>query len=316
MIRHGFYQSPSRTAYPVRYNDYLKEQASRGMTTATADCSDHFCVGNAEEALACNIEMLLDAGLAFPGEPLLCFADPTTAYGANKRSTRPWPEIVMNNLDDPSPDEVLDAQKMTRNAHRLYFRSSLFVAGSYLKEGKKFDPDAGLLGEAADIWIVQAPTWQHDTEKNAKALGKELWAAYTVGAAWRYEHCRYYSGLWAWAHKPKQVLVWAYNHTASTFVGGDGTLSIHPGDNNSFAIPRMDGTVMSTPGYDGFSDGVVDCRVLEASEKSEYPDIQDYLKYVKGTVPCAMPRPGRPLPALQGSEVMSKLGALLSCLND
>jgi hypothetical protein len=76
MVRHGFYCSPARTAYPMMMEHYYREQAASGMTTCTADGSPLFCPHDPAAGLACQVEALLDAGLAFPGEPLLCFTAP------------------------------------------------------------------------------------------------------------------------------------------------------------------------------------------------------------------------------------------------
>lgn len=307
MVRHGFYCSPARTAYPMMMERYYREQAASGMTTCTADGSSLFCPQDPAAGLACQVDALLEVGLAFPGEPLLCFTDPTTAYAANRFATRPWPEIVLNNQDDPSPDGAADVQTMAREAHKLYFKSSLFVNGNFVKELRRGHPENGLLGETVDVWIVQAHTWQHDIEKNAKALGKELWAAYTVGASGRYDHMRYYAGLWAWAHGVKQALVWAYTHSPHTMVKPDGVISTAKDDFHSFAIPRPDGTVMATDGYRGFREGIMDCRLLEAAEAKGDAGIDGYLRGVRAQVPVVMPRPGRMLPDFRGNQLMNEL---------
>jgi hypothetical protein len=92
----------------------------------------------------------------------------------------------------------------------------------------------------------------------------------------------------------------------------DGSLAVEKNDRHTYAIPLADGTIMSTPGYDGFTDGIKDCRVLENAEK--YPDqnLQAYLQQVRATIPCAMLRPGKVLPQLQGEEVVKRVHELMA----
>ena len=309
MVRHGFYQSLNRAAYPHRFLDYMEEQGRDGFSAGALDCAGQLCPTDVPASIALQINGALDAGLAFPGEPLLVQADPGQLYAAHQLATRPWPELVTANIDDPSPEQIHHVIAYTKDAHRSYFRSSMFVHGGLLREAKKNEPEQGLLGETADIWIIQAHTWQHDTEKNAKALGKELWAAYACEATGSYDTMRYLSGLWCWAHKPKQLLVWAYTHTGETMVRPNGAISKPTGDQHSYVIPKCDGTTMKTPGYDGYVAGMQDCRLLEAAENSTDPKVQEYIKFVRGSVPPAMLRPGKTLPALQGDEMRSKLVA-------
>jgi len=310
MIRHGLYQSVG-TAYPHQFQAYWREQASRGLTTAAVNGWKALCPPDPQTGLVIAVEGLMDAGLARLGEPLLMFADPNDLYWAKQKSTCDWPEVVLPNLDDPSPAQFDSVWNAARAAHRLYFKSSLFVSGNYVKEGKRRDGDSAILGEAIDIWIVHAHTWQQDTEKNAKALGKELWAAFTVSLPGQYDHMRYYAGLWCWARRPKQALVWCFTHDQRTRVNTDGSLCVPETDHWSLAIPRHDGTVQSTPGYDGFAKGIEDCRLLERAEYTctarSDDEVLGYLQTVRNTVPFQMPRPGKVLPALQAPEVLRTL---------
>jgi hypothetical protein len=310
MTKHGFYVSPARMAYPHQVERYYADMAANGLTTATADGSATFCPADPAVGLACNIEALLQAGLAEPGKPLLCFADPDTAYKANRLRTREWPEIILNNYDDPSPGDIEGVQAIASDAHELYFKSSLFVNGNFVKERKIRVEGAALLGEAVDIWIVQAHTWQPDIAKNAQALGKQVWSAYTVGAAGRYEHMRYYAGLLSWARRVDQCLTWAYTHDRHTMIRPDDTFAVAEGDNNSYAIPRMDGTVHMMPGYAGLRAGIEDCRLLERAEAGDVYEARQYLANVRAMVPFAMPRPGRDLPALRGPAVAAELARI------
>jgi len=310
MIRHGFYQSCG-LAYPHLITSYWREQYARGMRTAAVNGWAALCPAEPQVGLVAAVEALMDAGLAPAGEPLLLFADPNDVYAAKQMSLRPWPEIVMPNMDDPSPEQFDDVVNSAREAHRLYFRSSLFVSGNYVKEGKRRDGGpGGILGEPVDIWVVQAHTWQQDTVKNAKALGKELWAAYTVAATGYYDHMRYYAGLWCWAHGPKQALVWAYTHTAQTMIRPDGSISYPENDHWSFAIPKCDGTVQATPGYEGYEQGIKDCRELERMEALNDPGINEYLRNLRNSAPFQMARPGKMLPELQGPEALEQLRQL------
>jgi hypothetical protein len=315
-VAHGFYQNVSNIAYPHLAPSYWREQASRGLTTAVAQGAELLCPSDPIVGLAVMVEGMMEAGLVRPGEPLLVFADPTACYFAKQYATRSWPELVMFNDDDPPPDRLQDVERMAAEAHNLYFRSSLFVNGNYVKEGKRRDGGPGSpLGAAVDIWIVQAHTWQQDTAKNAKALGKELWAAYTLPTTGRYDYMRYYAGMWCWAHGPRQALVWAYTDSPNTMVCPDGSLRMNRDpegrpDKQSFAIPRPDGTVMATPGYEGFEQGIKDCRYLERKEELADEKTRAYLAAVRASVPFQMPRPGKGLPEVQAPDVIRRLGEM------
>jgi hypothetical protein len=311
MTRHGFYMGMGRLAYPYLAPMYWKQMAADGMTTGTVSEGYLLCPSDPIAGITVSIDNMLDAGLAQVGEPLLVAGEPSDIYQAKQMATREWPETIMINLDDPSPGSYDDVVYLARAANRLYFRSSLFVNGNYVKEGKRRDGGlAGILGEAVDIWIVQAHTWQEDTEKNANALGKELWAAYACPATGCYDHMRYLAGIWCWARRPRQLLVWTNCHLATTMVRPDGSLSVDPADHHSYTIPRADGTFMTTPGYDGYVQGIKDCRVLEHLESRHDPKIDEYLWKVRASCPFQMARPGKALPKLQGAEVMEELKKL------
>lgn len=319
MTRHGLYQSVG-TAYPHQFQSYWREQATSGMTTAAVNGWQALCPPDPQTGLVIAVEGLLDAGLARVGEPLLMFCSPDDLYWAKQKSRREWPEVVLPNLDDPSPHQFDSVWQAAREAHRLYFRCSLFVNGNYVKEGKRMDGNAAILGEAVDIWIVHAHTWQQDTEKNAKALGKELWAAFTVSLPGQYDHMRYYAGLWCWARRPKQALAWCFTHDQRTRVGTDGSLCVPETDHWSLAIPKPDGTVQSTPGYDGYAVGIKECRMLEHWDRvadgsagdagHDRSAVREYLAFVRASVPFQMPRPGKALPELTAQDVLGHLEAM------
>ena len=309
-VAHGFYQNISTLAYPHLCESYWREQHERGMTTAAISGWGLLCPRDSRTGMVLTVEAMMKAGLASVGQPLLVFAEPDDLYWARQKATCEWPEVVLNNCDDPAPADFDDVFQMARAAHRLYFRSSLFVNGNLVKEGKRRDGSAGLLGEPVDCWIVQAHTWQQDTEKNARALGKELWAGYTLALTGQYEHMRYFAGLWCWARRPKQALVWCYTHDQRTRVGTEGSLCVPEEDQWSLAIPRPDGTVQTTLGYEGYEQGIKDCRYLEHREAAADEKTRVYLSTVRNTVPFAMPRPGRALPELRAPEVIRRLGEM------
>ena len=309
-VRHGFYHDASYTAYPSRMVDYRREQVSRGMTTATAS-DGSFCTDSISN-LTLVVESLLEAGLAFPDEPLLMWGDAADVYHSFMRRTRSWPIPILCIGDDSDPSAINWLLDKTDDAHRHFFRSASTTTGYFVKEGK-IGEGGKMLGEAFDVWIINAPTWQPDTEKNAKALGKELWAYYTCSSSGDYERMRYAAGLWCWTHAPRQFLVWAYVGDKKTMVRPDGVLCIAEADTHSFAIPRHDGTVISTVGYDGYAKGIEDCRVLEAASASDDPKVIEFLQSVREKVPCSIPRPGRDLPDLRGEEVLRRLEEFKPC---
>jgi hypothetical protein len=341
MIHFGFYSALGRFAYPFRYREVYGHMAELGMTTGTVEGGyAQLCPQEPQVGMVLQVEAMMDAGLARPGEPMLFIADtdviraamrakerklkeslpvaesnPRLIYDAMQRSNRlPWPAPVLHIADDPAPVAgMLDWLARERlKAHNCHFQVGGNLAGYFLMEAKtvREGEPPQTLGEQLDVWIVTAKTWQQDTAKNARAFGKRLWALHTDGSTGSYERMRYL-GLWAWANGPEQVLVWSWTHTAETMVRCDGSLCVPKDDHHTYAIPSPDGW-HDTPGLLGYAQGVKDCRAIEAAEQAGLPAVTAYLADLRRSVPFAFPREGRPLPApeVRGEAVVAQLEKL------
>jgi len=317
--RFGFYQSPSRCPYPFRILDYYREQASRGMTTAVVYHDNVFCAAGGAEDAALQIEAMLDAGLASAGVPLLATMDGDVLHEAQKYATQPWPELIGAVHDDPGGHLRAALERQVEIVHGWGYRAGTNVSAYHLHapmdcktNHAKRNETMQSLGDLLDVWISAIYTWQEDTVELARRTNKELWAICTTQTTGRYDYMRYAAGLWTWAREPKQFLVWAYTHDNTTRVRADGSMSVDShGLLNSFAIPRPDGTVLSTPGYDGFAHGILDYHALRAASESKDARVLAYLGYVRKTVPYAMRKPGVVLPEPDGETVVAKLNELL-----
>ena len=134
------------------------------------------------------------------------------------------------------------------------------------------------LGDRLDVWIVEATTLLRSASALAHSRGVPLWAVYTHGGAEEHDVLRYYSGLWAWANGVQCCLVWAYQHNRTVRAEVDGT--VRGGEYEqalTYAVPRADGTILSTPGYDGYVAGIADCRRLEQYAQDPRSEVQAFL---------------------------------------
>lgn len=288
-VHHGFYQTPSRYAYPDRGPVYWKDQAEAGMTTAvvSGNGSNHYGPTTAT-GFARTMHMMLESGVVDPDFPVLALSmGARPCYDAHLQAQRPWPELIIGNVDEPNPTRRAAVEAEYKEAHRMGFRSGTAIAGYNLKG----------LGEFLDVWIVGAPTWQADTEALAKEHDAELWSYWSYETTGDSARCRYYFGVWTWARRVKCSLVWAYTHDAGTMVRPDGTRVTAKDDHNSYAVPTAYGLPLHTPGYQGLSEGIKDCRALEAAERDGGKECRKWLAELRASVPTAMPLPGKPLPA-------------------
>jgi hypothetical protein len=312
VTKHGFYFEAGLCAYPWRMGHYWREQVSRGMTTIAVNAGGWLMCSDPITALTLQVEEMLEVGLATPGEPLMIWGTPSDVYSAIQRRTRPWPIPVLCFGDDSNSTQTEALSKEVDGAHNMFFRALTTTSGYDFNRGVDVGGSMKSLGSVMDACVIHSTTWQWDTNKNADALGKEVWAYYTLPTRGDYERMRYGAGLWCWAMHPEQFLVWAYVHDKRTMVRPDGIMLIGEDDAHSFVIPKHDGTVVSTPGYDGYEQGIKDCRALEAASLSNNSKVLDYLETVRVSVPFGMPRPGKDIPSLRGEEVIRKLDELLN----
>ena len=103
--RHGFYQTPSRFAYPDQAPTLWQDQANSGMTTATisGNGANHFGQPIAV-AFARMMSMMLEAGVVDPDFPVLALSmGARPCYDAQLQARQPWPELIIGNVDEPNP---------------------------------------------------------------------------------------------------------------------------------------------------------------------------------------------------------------------
>jgi hypothetical protein len=122
---------------------------------------------------------------------------------------------------------------------------------------------------------------------DAAGLGKELWSYFCNECYDKPVVLRYYSGLWAWARQVTHALLWAYSHHVETKVHPGGHPVYDPSDKFSYACPREDGSIIPSSGYDGFAQGILDCRLLERAEElgeQGDPELVAYVAEVRASV--------------------------------
>jgi hypothetical protein len=286
--RHGFYQTPSRFAYPDQAPILWKDQADSGMTTATisGNGANHFGQPNAI-AFARMMSMMLDSGVIDPDFPILALSmGARPCYDAQLQAQRPWPELIIGNVDEPNPTRKAEVEAEHKEAHRMGFRSGTAIAGYNVEP----------LAEFLDVWIVSARTWMPNLKELAKEHDADLWAYWAQESTGDPERCRYFFGLWTWARQIECSMVWAYTHESGTKVQPNGTRVSEKSDKFSYAIPTAFGKPLHTPGYEGLIDGIKDCRALEAAERNGGPECQKWLAKLRKSVPLRVPNPGKPLP--------------------
>jgi hypothetical protein len=293
--RHGFYQDPKRYAYPDQAPIYWKDQADSGMTTATVSGlgSEHYGQPTSI-GFARMMSMMLDAGVVDPDTPVLALSmGARPCYDAQLQARQRWPELIVGNVDEPNVTQRADVEAQYKEAHKNGLRSGTAIAG-YNVEG---------LADVLDVWIVLASTWVPNLEELAEEHDAELWAYWAHESNGDPERCRYYFGLWTWARKVRCSLVWAYTHDHRTMVRPSGTRVAGENDHFSYAIPTAHGKPLHTSGYDGLTEGIKDCRALEAAERDGGPECQKWLKELRASVPLKVPVPGKLLPAFDLDKI-------------
>jgi hypothetical protein len=287
---HGFYHELGRCAYPQHARSYWREQASSGCATGTLSGNDtRYFDPDSALGLAMMIDAIVDEGLVNPRNPMLILsATGKTISDAKQHCTGEWPEIVICGIETPSMHDYPYLQRQAEDAHEHGLRFACTICAAAAMDRYQGGP---YLGEAPDIWIVQGSTFRASTASDAASLGKELWSYFCNECHHDYDVLRYYSGLWCWARQPKQALLWTYAHDPKTKAGDRDCIVRAQGDKFTYAVPREDGTVIPTRGYEGFVQGIEDCRLLERAEELGLqgdPELTTYMGEVRASVAYPM----------------------------
>ena len=308
MVNHCFYHELSRGPYPEHARRYWREQASRGLTAGTLSGNDtRYFDPDPAVGLAMMIDAIMDEGLAKAGRPLLILsATGATITSAREQGSGDWPEIIVAGMETPNMADLPSLQGQANDAHEhgLRFACTICATAAMDKwEGRE-------LGSAPDIWIVQGSTWRESTPSDAASLGKELWSYFCNECYDKPVVLRYYAGLWAWARKVTHALLWAYSHHVETKVMAAGHVVRDPSDKFSYAVPAADGSIVPSTGYDGFVQGILDCRLLEAAEASDDAEVRAYVSEVRASVAPPMFRRLVGGPPVDMDEVARRLGEM------
>jgi hypothetical protein len=297
MVRHGMYQMMYRMASPPYGRDYGREQASRGLLTAAISASDsiHFHE-DPGTGLALMIEATMECGLTTAGEPIIVnSANGATIAAARPHASRAWPGIVLAGHENPSVHDYPSIMQEKREANDHGCRNSNTTCGTAALDRFYGEGGAELghpcLGTASDVWVVQGKTFRADTNERAAEMGSEVWSYFCDECTDKPEVTRYYAGLWAWARGVKNCLLWAYQDDGKGRHGSpspDAELRI--GAKFTYAVPKPDGSIEATTGYDGFTKGIADCRILEAASASPDPAVQQYLDELRPKIATPMAR--------------------------
>ena len=121
---------------------------------------------------------------------------------------------------------------------------------------------------------------------------------------------RYYSGVWAWAHQVRNCLVWAYSHDRQTYIDDHGFIKKED-DRHTFAPSDGQGNIHSTDDYDGFEQGVHDCRLLERAYDADHLHIYDYLNGLRAQVMPQMFRRIKGDPPIDMDGMAAHIASLL-----
>lgn len=316
ICHHGFYHELGRCAYPQHGRAYWREQASRGCTTGTLSGNDaHLFDPDPALGLALMIDGIVDEGLVDHRNPMLILsATGETISNAKQHCTGEWPEIVICGMETPNMNDYPSLQRQADDAHEHGLRFACTICAAAAMDRYQGGP---YLGEAPDIWITQGSTHRASTVSDAAGLGKELWSYFCNECYDKPVVLRYYSGLWAWARQVTHALLWAYSHHVETKVHPGGHPVYDPSDKFSYACPREDGTIISSSGYDGFAQGILDCRLLERAEElgeQGDPELAAYVAEVRASVAPPMFRRllgGAPVDMDEVARRLGEMGVVL-----
>ena len=123
---------------------------------------------------------------------------------------------------------------------------------------------AWAFGDLFDVWVVHRSGITPMLHEHAKRTGASVWQYHCGMRGTNAALQRYYSGLYTWAVGARGCFRWAYTHNKDSCVRPDGTwnsLMV-----NEYVLPTADGP-MSTVGWEGVREGVLDYRVLRALER-------------------------------------------------
>jgi hypothetical protein len=285
-IGYGFYTDMSRYADWTKEREYNRDMVRHGMNTFTASAREMPGALGREidgwqnrplENLVWHIETAIECGLVDPRFPLLF----SSLGGANlipftkEIPLHDWPEMVAYNVDEPTMLEDGDKELVAERASRYH------AAG--LRTGTSLEVEAArALGDPLDIWILHMDGMSEEIIQYANAMGKERWIYNCSLRGTNAALHRYWTGVYAWALRPRVCLTWTYMHFKESRIMPDGTWNMLRVYDKAAA--DSDGLPIPTVALEGMSDGIVDSRLLQELERRNMPDGNAYLDKLRGQV--------------------------------
>ena len=276
----GFYTDPGRYAYPKQWRKCLRLLAAYGLNVAIGQPVYPYDDPNAParpvnatryskaqadkfigQFLAKSLDTSVEEGLfrGVGGSSTLVYSmDPENvahAFEYGKHVDR-WPKLYFGNMDEPFlPQHFKKVREMADEWHRAGY-----LNGTSLEAASAFQ-----VGDCLDLWIVQVKDFSETIKEYGKRCGAEVWVYSAAMRGTNAPMHRYLTGVWAWAMRPRGVMLWAFTHEAGSRIDPDGTWMVRGVNEHALATP--DGP-LPTVGLEGYRDGIVDYRILRDLERA------------------------------------------------
>jgi len=279
----GFYFGLQQTHYPEQIDKYLADMKAHRLNTASAFISsgifsgltDKQPVGKKPVDLGwgtTDVEFaawMLDKYVEYDLDavPIMCLHMVTPEYlnEVKMLAKREWPELLGYNWDEP-PATVEAGQNVAHYSKQ--WREAKYRTCVAMSAASAF-----LYGELLDVWVIYADKSTEALKAECARQNAEYWV-YFNNRGTNAPFNRYYTGLWTWTVRPKVALRWAYTHFPWARVNEDGTWEAS--GYHEHVLPSPDGPISSV-GYEGMRDGIIDYMVLRELERQLEARRQDPL---------------------------------------
>ena len=282
-IGYGFYTDHHRVPDLSREREYNRDMAAHGMTTftpyaripsPTLTAGDATYVDDTPHKLAWHINTAIADGLVDVRFPLLCLSAGADAVVASKEFAKgEWPELVLYNRDEPSPEHGEEVRLNAEDAHAAGLKSGTAISGE----------SALAIGDPLDIWVLHMDGVSDETIAAAEAKGKDLWMYNCALRGSNAAQHRYWTGVYTWAVGPRVCLTWTYMHDKDSRIQPDGTwncLRVY-----DTATCDAEGLPIPTVALEGIQEGIIDSRFLQELERLDTEAGNAYLDNLKKSVP-------------------------------
>jgi len=276
----GFYTDPGRYAYPEQWRHCLRLLADYGLNIAIAqpvypfgdptaparpvndtkyskDQLDQYVGQFLARSLDIGVEERLFRGVG--GSSTLVYSmspDQVPHAFAHGKHVDRWPKLYFGNFDEPFLPQHFEK---TRVEAEKWHRAG-YLTGTSLEAASAFQ-----VGDCLDLWIVQVREFNETVKEYGRRRGAEVWVYSAAMRGTNAPMHRYLTGVWAWAMKPRGIMLWAFTHEAASRITPDGTWMVRGVNEHAVATP--DGP-LPTVGLEGYRDGIVDYRILQDLEQA------------------------------------------------